>query len=344
MLNIIATTFAFLRTVGVVPLIALRPRIEIFFIWQLIAIVGETIAMRMLLARTIGSSIFSTRFSWTVLRSRAKLSLSIAISALFWASMTQIDKLILSKVLPLAQFSVFSLATLLAGGIMLVTNPIQQAFIPRLNAESFNGGEQLFQTYVLATEVTSVAVIPVATIFFFVPGAVFRLWSESVPATQEALLTLQFYAIGNACWAIASIQYFVQYAKGDLSLHLKGTLGFIALSIPALLYAGTRFGVVGVASVWLGLNAVFLFGWVAVVHRIFLAGINGYWYRGVLSRVAAVIPAGLIISRIDSIGYSRIGLLVFILGTWIVMVALTLVASPIVQRKARYLVMRMIPS
>jgi O-antigen/teichoic acid export membrane protein len=341
-LNGIGIAFAVIRSVGVVPLIAITPRIELFFVWQLLVFVGETIAMRLLLGSTIGSGFFSTRFSWAALLSRAKLSLSIALSALFWACTAQFDKLVLSKILPLADFSVFSMATLLAGGIMLLANPIQQAFIPRLTEESFGGGDQIRQMYALATEITSLAVIPVATLFACAPEAVFRLWSSSVPVTPDAVRTLQCYAIGNACWAISAIVFFVQYAKGDLSVHLKGNIGFLVLFMPSVVFFGLRFGAVGVAYVWLGMNFLLLFGWVPIVHRIFLTGINGSWYRGVMARVIWVLPAGLIVGRADLSSCSRIGLLLVLSSAWIVMVALTLVASPIVQRKARYLAGRLI--
>jgi hypothetical protein len=84
----------------------------------------------------------------------AKLSLSIALSALIWACTARIDKIVLWKVLPLTDFALFSMATLHASGIMLLANPIQQAFIPRLTTESFGGGERIREMYALATEVT----------------------------------------------------------------------------------------------------------------------------------------------------------------------------------------------
>jgi O-antigen/teichoic acid export membrane protein len=341
-LNAIGITFAVIRNVLVVPVIVIWPRVEFFFVWQLLAIVGEAVALRTLLGRTIDIPFVSTRFSWKVLSSRAKLSLSIALSALIWACTAQLDKIVLSKVLPLADFAVFSMATLLASGIVLLANPIQQAFIPRLNAESFGGGERIRQMYDLATEVTSLAVIPVAAVFAFAPEAVLRLWSSSAPVTPDALRTMQCYAVGNACSALASLAFFVQYAKGDLSLHLKGNIGFLILFAPAVVYGGIHFGAVGAAYVWLGMNALLLFGWVAIVHRKFMPGINASWFRGVVVRIAAVIPVGLLVSYADLTTSSRIGLFFVLSGTWLAMLALTVAVSPIVQRKARHLAGRLV--
>ncbi|MFM0514119.1 MATE family efflux transporter [Paraburkholderia sp. RL17-373-BIF-A] len=128
----IVITFAVLRVVLVMPIIMIGPRIEFFFVWQLLAIVVEAAAMRTLLGRTFDIPFVSARFSWRVLSSRAKLSLSIALATMIWTCTAQIDKIAPAKMLPLADFAVFSLATLLASGILLLANPIQQAFIPRL--------------------------------------------------------------------------------------------------------------------------------------------------------------------------------------------------------------------
>ena len=126
----IVITFAVLRVVLVMPIIMIWPRIEFFFVWQLLAIVVEAAAMRTLLGRTFDIPFVSARFSWRVLSSRAKLSLSIALATMTCTA--QIDKIAPAKMLPLADFAVFSLATLLASGILLLANPIQQAFVPRL--------------------------------------------------------------------------------------------------------------------------------------------------------------------------------------------------------------------
>ncbi|MFM0395384.1 MATE family efflux transporter [Paraburkholderia phytofirmans] len=336
-LNGIVITFAVIRTVLVVPIIMIWPRIEFFFVWQLLAIVVEAAAMRTLLGRTIDIPFVSMRFSWKVLSSRAKLSLSIALATVIWACTTQIDKIALSKILPLADFAVFSLATLLASGILLLANPIQQAFIPRLTTETFGGGGKIREMYALATELTSLAVIPVAAVFICAPEAVLRFWSASAPLSPEALRTMQCYAAGNAFSAIASLAFIVQYAKGDLSLHLKGNIGFLLLYAPAVLFGGIHLGAVGAAYAWAAMNFLLLFGWVAIVHRKFIPGINSSWYWGLAARIAALSPVGLLLSLADLTSCSRIGLFFVLSGAWLAMAALTIAVSPIIQRKARHL-------
>ncbi|GAB7536893.1 lipopolysaccharide biosynthesis protein [Burkholderia sp. 3C] len=339
-LNTVIVIFSVIRAVLVVPLIAIWPRVDVFFLWQLAAIVGEALTMRLLLGRAIGAPVLSRTFSRVVLAARARLSLSIAFSALMWATSTQADKIILSKVLPLSAFGVFSMATLLASGILLLASPIQQAFTPRFTADSARNRGSLESSYFLASEILMIAVIPVAMLFASVPDLVFKLWAMSLPVNPDAMTVLRCYAIGNGCSAIAGLSFLIQYADGDLSLHIKGNLGFVAILVPAVLIGALHYGAVGAAYAWLAINLAQLFLWVAVVHRKFLPGINAAWYRGLLIRVVAASALGVAFHYTQFPPVNRFALLMIVASMWLLMVGATIAVSPISQRKARDLARR----
>lgn len=339
-LNVVVVIFAVIRAVLVVSVITVWPRIDVFFLWQLGAIIGEALTMRILLGRAIDAPILTRIFSRAILMARAKLSLSIAFSALVWATSTQIDKIILSKILPLSAFGVFSMATLLAGGILLLANPIQQAFIPRFTADSASDKSKVVPSYFLASEIVMIAVIPVAMMFASVPDLVLKLWSASAPSTPEAWHILQCYAIGNACSAIAGLSFLVQYAEGNLSLHIKGNVLFLAVLVPSVVFGALNYGARGVAYAWLAINLFQLLIWVAIVHRKFLPGINLTWYKGLLSRIAMTALLGVVFHYADLSQQSRAALFVLLPLMWLLMVIATVAASPIFQRKARDIAVR----
>jgi hypothetical protein len=72
------------------------------------------------------------------------------------------------------------------------------------------------------------------------------------------------------------------------------------------------------------MNFLLLFGWVAIVHRKFIPGINASWYRGLAARIAALTPVGLLLSFADLTSCSRIGLFFVLSGAWLAMAALTI--------------------
>lgn len=341
-LNVVIVVFAIIRAVLVVPVITMWPRIEVFFIWQLGAIVGESLTMRLLLGRAIDAPLLTRTFSRLALMSRARLSLSIAFSALVWATTTQIDKVILSKVLSLHAFGVFSMATLLASGILLLANPIQQAFIPRFTADSIGDSRRIIPSYFLASEITMIVVVPVAMIFAIAPDLVLRLWSASAPSTPEAWRILQCYAVGNACSAIAGLAFLVQYAQGNLSLQIKGNVAFLVILIPAVLVGALNDGARGVAYAWLTLSLFQLLIWVSIVHRQFLPGINLRWYRELAMRVAATGLVGAVFQFAALPQLTRIQIFFFLFLMWLSMMVIVIAVSPISQRKARDLAGRLV--
>jgi O-antigen/teichoic acid export membrane protein len=335
-LNAITIVCTVLRTVAVIPLIARIPSIEAFFVYQLAMTMAEAAALRYFLGRRVGSSPFVRTFSSSALRSRARLSLSLAFSSLVWASITQVDRIILSKLLPLDAFGAFGMATLLAGGILLLAAPIHQALIPHFAVQHDSGDSNaLTDTYYFATEITLLAVLPVAAVFACLPESVFRLWSSTVPADATARFTLTCYALGNACTAVTALSYLLQYTKGDLSLHVKGNVGFLIALVPLVFIGASLAAVRGVATVWLASNLVFVLGWVAVVHRKFLPGINKRWYGWLAMRSLCVAAVGIALSRADFSGLSRIALFFALVGCWLLLVSVTLAMSPLSQQKAR---------
>jgi O-antigen/teichoic acid export membrane protein len=341
-LNVVIVGFAVIRAVLVVLVIARWPRVDVFFLWQLGALVGESLTMRFLLGRAIKAPLLTRTFSRATLTARARLSLSIAFSALVWATTTQIDKIILSKVLPLHAFGVFSMATLLASGILLLANPIQQAFTPRFAADGVGGSRNILSSYLLASEITMIVVIPVAMIFAIAPDLVLRLWSATAPSTPEAWRILQCYAVGNACTAIAELVFLVQYAQGNLTLQIRGNVAFLVILVPAVFFGSFNDGAVGVAYAWLALSLFRVLVWVSIVHRKFLPGINMKWYRGMAARVAATGLVGFVFHYTNLRQGSRVQIFVFLLLMWLSMMVAVVATSPISQRKARNLAGRLV--
>jgi hypothetical protein len=58
----------------------------------------------------------------------------------------------------------------------------------------------------------------------------------------------------------------LQYALGNLRLHMIGNLLFAALWIPALIWAGYTMGGIGTGKVWFFGNTLFLLVWTSYTH------------------------------------------------------------------------------
>ncbi len=232
-------------------------------------------AYRLLPTVPIGSII---HWRWAPLRPVLKFSLSIAFTSSVWVLVTQTDKLVLSKVLPLAEYGYFTVAVLVASGIMMVSGPISSSLLPRmtrLHAEGLNAN--LIDLYRQATQLVTATTIPAAFVLIFFAPQVLWAWTGDAALVQRAGPALRLYAIGYAFLAVGAFPYYLQYAKGNLRLHLIGNIVFILLLIPSIIVATSKYGMEGAGWAWLISNMLYFCLWTPLVHKKFAPGIHKKW-------------------------------------------------------------------
>ena len=224
-------------------------------------------------------------------------SLSIAFTSSVWVLVTQTDKLVLSKILPLADYGYFTVAVLLASGIMIVSGPISSALLPRMTRLQAEGQHDALSTlYRQATQLVAIIAIPAALVLIFFAPQVLWAWTGDAALVSQAAPVLRLYAIGYAFLAVGAFPYYLQYAKGQLRLHLIGSALFVLLLIPSVIWATSHHGMTGAGWAWLVSNAVYFFAWVPLVHEKFIPGMHWNWMADILKPAALPFLAALLIS------------------------------------------------
>lgn len=269
------------RFVLILPVLKfVSPSPLVFFSFQLGVAVFEIaglawMAYRLLPPIPAGGRI---RWQWAPLRPVLKFSLSIAFTSSVWVLVTQADKLVLSKVLPLADYGYFTVAVLVAGGVMIVSNPISSALLPRMTRLQAEGkNDALVTVYRQATQLVTVTAIPVALVLIFFAPQVLLAWTGNADLVQRAAPVLSLYAIGYSFLAVGAFPYYLQFAKGNLRLHLIGNLLFVLLLIPSVIWAATHYGMEGAGWAWLVSNGIYLLVWTPLVHRKLSPGLHAGW-------------------------------------------------------------------
>lgn len=218
------------------------------------------------------------RWCWAPLKPVLKFSLSVAFTSSVWVLVTQGDKLVLSKILPLADYGYFTMAVLAASGVSIVSGPLSSALLPRLALLQSQGDEVgLIKLYRLATQAMAVIALPVAAVLGFGAEHLLLAWTGDTSLAAQAGPILRLYALGNGVLAMSAFAYYLQYAKGDVRLHLIGNLLFVMFLIPSIISAATHFGGVGAGWAWLCGNLLYLLLWVPLVHRRLSPGLHGRW-------------------------------------------------------------------
>lgn len=262
-----------------------------FFGYQLVVAVIELVVLftqtyRLLPKAESGQRL---RLDWQPLRGVLKFSLSIAFTSSVWVMVTQTDKLVLSKLLPLTDYAFYTLAVLVASGVLMISGPISGALLPRLTKLHAAGDTTgLVRLYRNATQLVGVIAIPAALILAFFAEHVLYAWTGSSNIAHNAAPILTLYALGNGILAIRAFPYYLQYANGNLRLHLVGSALNVALLVPILIWATLKFGALGAAYTWFGTNLLFFVFWTPIVHGKLAKGLHSPWLFQDIAPIALI--------------------------------------------------------
>jgi O-antigen/teichoic acid export membrane protein len=276
--NIIIAT---LRFALIIPYLAyVSATLTDFFAYQLVVAMIEAGILILKTYRLLPRVKASEKIPWTwkPLREVLNFSLTIAFTSAVWVMVTQTDKLLLSGLISLTDYSSFTMAVLAASGIMVISGPVSGALLPRMTKLNAEGKEtDLIQLYRSATQMVAIFVIPAAFIMGFFSEQVLWAWTGDVDFAHKASPVLTLYAIGNGVLALAAFPYYLQFAKGDLKLHLIGNALFVIIFIPLLILAVRHNGMVGAGYAWLIANLIPFIVWLPLVHKRFVKGLHTKW-------------------------------------------------------------------
>ena len=310
-INILVATARFVLVLPI--LIYVSNDTLVYFYFQLIVAIFElgvlaNKAYRLLPEKPKNQHI---KMEWEPIKPVLKFSLSIAFTSSIWVLVTQTDKLILSKILSLADYGYFTVAVLLASGIMVISGPIINALMPRmarLHAEGQH--EKLIDLYRNGSQAVTVASTPVTLILAFFSSQVLWAWTGNEELVNKSSSALSLYAIGYGFLAVGAFPYYLQYAKGDLKLHVIGNGLFVVVLVPSVIWAANQYGMSGAGWAWLISNAVYFFIWVPLVHRKFAPGLHLKWIFSDIMAIA--MPAVIVAFLVKKINFSQERVLLFL--------------------------------
>lgn len=339
-LNGFNVAIATLRFVVVIPfLIYVGSTPTHFFAYQLGAAALEVVVLVAKTYRLLPAVALAGRISWqwAPVRGVMRFALSVAFTSVVWVVVTQSDKLILSGLIPLADYAYFTLAVLMASGIALLGSPITSAVLPRLTRLHAEGDRDgLHRLYRTATQLVVVTTLPVTLVLAFFPAEVLTAWTDRADVATHAAPVLTLYAVGNGILALAAFPYYLQVAHGELRLHLIGNLLFVLIFVPLLLLAVTRFGMVGAGYAWVISNVLPFVAWLPVVHSRYFKGRHLDWLLKDIITIA-LLPTACTAVLLQTMQWSssRSGLTVELLVVYATLTALAAVGSSVVRNFLR---------
>lgn len=310
-LSTITALLRVLSTLAALYLVA--PTVEVFFIASLAVSLVQVISLRLLMWYQLPKA---NSWSYCITRLLELKGFIGVMSAITLCSifLTQLDKLILSNILPLKDFGVYSLVGALAGGIYITVSPVFSVIYPKLSSLiQTKKNEDILTFYHKSAQLLSLILIPIAVTVMFFSKNILLVWTGDLSLSNSAKLPLIFLVIGNVLNGMMNVPYALQLAYGKPKLALINNIAAISFLLPSIYYLAITYGLSGGAFAWLILNILYVVVSQYVTHRKLLDTglLNWYWIDVGLPFIACTLVGYMFYLAIPS-NMSRLNMTLFL--------------------------------
>ena len=279
-LNIVNATLATIRSVGAVfVLILIEPSIELFFLWQAIVSFISILIFIIVTYKYLPCSQKPAKFCINQLKKIWQFSSNMMIITLLSLILTQIDKIVLSRLLSLEMFGYYTLASIIANILTQFVTPITQAYYPHLVELVINNNNiELVETYHQSSHLVSVIVIPATLILFFCSANILLLWTHSSIVSINVQPLLEVLALGMMLNSFMHMPFLLTLAYGWTKFAICQDIIAVVLLIPLIIFASSQYGAIGAAFMWMLLNMCYVLISVHFLYRQLLSKEKWRWY------------------------------------------------------------------
>ena len=184
---------------------------------------------------------------------------------------TQLDRIVLSRLLDLEYLGYYNIAIALGTGMIAIASPFQAAIQPRLTAWFSEGNsEGARNLYLRTTTLVAVLVFPVMATVAVNAEMVVVAWTGSASIARNAAIFVPWVIASYSFLAMSSLTYSVALANGYTRFNNILGLASLCISIPGYWLAVGHFGAVGAAALFFAIQFSVSTAFHALVDRRFL--------------------------------------------------------------------------
>lgn len=271
--------FVTMKALGsVLLLMFVSPTITAFFLFHCGIAAVETAVLALQLRKAMPASPSSPRFRWESLMTIRQFASGATVIGILGTMLTQVDKLLLAKLLPLDQFGYFMLMAAIAGALTLLVVPVLNVAFPRFSEAASPAGDQVLRgEYHRFSQLLSLGVIPVSIILVLFAERIVQIWTGDSAIARAVAPPLRVWVLGTLLNSLTHIPHLAQMAYAWTRLSIVVNTVSVACSVVLLLILVPRFGVMAAAWIWVGVNVFYIVVAIPLMHRRILQGEMGAW-------------------------------------------------------------------
>ncbi len=264
----------------VVCLKYIKATIEVFFLVQVAYYFIYSVVFGLLLWRNLPSANTKPKYVKKELTEIWRFASGMTGISIVSIILTQVDKAVLIRLLPLSGFGYYSLASSISSGLYRVIGPIDQSFYPKIvQLVSQKNDEYLKKTYHKACQFMAIAILPGAFFLSFFSLDFVFLWTRNMTTTSEVAPLVSVLIIGTAFHGLMFVPYALQLAYGWTKFALIQNIISIVVLAPVMYVFTKQYGALGAALVWVILNIGYIFVAQPIMYKKLLPSEKNRWYK-----------------------------------------------------------------
>jgi O-antigen/teichoic acid export membrane protein len=309
--------------------------INAFFLWQgIVSLMTLVILARKTYASLpIGSR--SARFDVERIIQIKQFAGGMAITTLLSLLLTQVDKILLSKLVSLEDFGYYTIAGTLAGALYFSITPVATAISPHLT--KLIGNAELgpvIAVYHRASQLMAILIVPTALVIAAFSDSVIYVWTGDHDLARKVGPILSLLTIGTLFNGFMHVPYVTQLAHGWTGLTIRMNMVAVCISIPGIIWAVPRLGAIGAAWSWVAVNVSYVVVGITLMHSRILPNEKWEWYRrSVLTPLGVGLIIVIFMRQAISLPQSRLDVGLFLLIGSLFIMAGIICVTPIFRRE-----------
>lgn len=273
--NLVQVAWGVCRSAFVLLIIYYRPSLELFFVWQSLCTIIFAVYLKYILDTTVygtkSLNLFRLKFSKSSFNLVKGFAGGMLLISIISAVSSQLDKILISKMISLETLGYYTLAVSIASILMIVVSPISTAVLPKLT-EAFSlkhvdESNSIFKKYSLYI---SIIVLSLLSNIIFFDKQIIWMWTGDKTLVEKSYIYVPIISIAYAFMVLITMAYQVALANGYTKLNtILGTVNVI-LIVPLYYVSGKMWGALGICYVFMILQILNFFIFVYYINRKFV--------------------------------------------------------------------------
>jgi O-antigen/teichoic acid export membrane protein len=230
--------------------------------------VVHVVVLRAMLFSTGGGGKAPATFDIDILRRLWRATARTGTLMVIGILLSQIDRVVVSRLLTLESFGYYMLGATIASGIAVVSAPIFNATYPRLSRAAAISTAAVAAEYDRAFRANVGLVVPIGMTAALMSRDMLQLWTGDAAIATAAGPTTTALALGATAIALSLTPTALQLARRDTRALSQIGAAFVLLMAVMVAVTGVWFGALGAAAGWSALAWAYLLAAMLVTHRL----------------------------------------------------------------------------